>query len=239
MASLDIRESDDYLHIETDDLPALRDAMGAELFSAFCRCFVHADRLTSLIHFVRLLEEHCDSDSVAFSRDLYNITFLAVGTLREYMKAVQLLRGEMHKADCLDKKSPQWQALLEVEKRWEQNREYVKLRDLVGFHVDPNGEIVPRGLDRIGEQDTVTIVMLDKPDAPTANVGHWYRIATEAILDGYGVGLSRDYFEKIFTEVADDMSVSQHLFDLFRQTLIDKGISFEHKRHREQTRRKK
>ncbi len=117
MATVKFLVDEGVLRLEIDDLASFRSTLGEEILSAFCRCFIQADRLTSLMHFVRLLETHCPHESVAVTRDLYTMTWLAVGTLREYGKAIQKLRSTLAKARLFDKNSDEWKQLLEFEKR--------------------------------------------------------------------------------------------------------------------------
>lgn len=151
------------LRLEIDDFASFRSALGEEILSAFCRCFVQADRLTSLAHFTRLLQQHCAPDSVAVTRDLYTMAWFAVGTLREYGKAIQKLRTAFAKGGILEKDSDEWKRLLEFEKRWERDPAYFKLRDLIAFHVDPDDEIIPRGLDELAKKPPVTLLLSQDP----------------------------------------------------------------------------
>jgi len=218
-----------FFRFEIDDFASFRWVLGEELLAAFCRCFVHADRLTSLIHFVRLLEKHCPPDSVAVTRDLHSMSWFAVGTLREYGKAIGTLKSEFVKASIFERDTDEWRRLLELEKRWERDPIYVKLRNQVAFHVDPKNKIIPRGLDELTKRTPVTLFFSDKPGSPTFDHGHWYRLGMETILEGYGLhfegeGIQRSEFSKLFEQVAQDMTVSESLFNLFRKTLERKGI---------------
>jgi hypothetical protein len=210
------------VRIEIDDFAAFRSALGEDVLSAFCRCFVHADRLTSLMHFTRLVFDHCPHDSVAFTRDAYSMAWFAIGTMREYAKAIQKLRSAFNRAGIFDKESAEWERLIEFESRWERDTAYFKLRDLVAFHVDPNDEIIPRGLDELAKKSPVTLFLSDKPDAPTSAHGHWYRLGMEAIFDGY---VPRDDFGRFFTQIPDDLSVSDSLFELFTKTIKRRGTT--------------
>ena len=67
--------------IELRDFKAFQTALGADVLREFSRCFVHADRLTSLISFAYVSGEHHGHDSIAFGRNLQAMVWFTVGTL--------------------------------------------------------------------------------------------------------------------------------------------------------------
>src|SRR5207244_3559242 len=114
---------------------------------AFCRCFAHADRLQSLIGLALLSEKYHGKDSVAFGRDLSTMVWFTVGALRELARAIQSLRGPLHRRGLLEPDSEPWLKLRGLEDRWNGNEFFRKKRDIIAFHIDP--EIVDRGLDEL------------------------------------------------------------------------------------------
>jgi len=206
--------------LEIPDLAAFENQLGEGVLAAFCRCFVHADRLTSLAHFISFLER-CPPDSVAVTRDYYTMAWFSLGTLREYAKGLRELKSACTSTGLLNTAWEEWQALFAFEKRWDGDGKLVKLRSQIAFHVDPDNELIPAGL-RSMRGRTVTVFLSDKPSVIDARFGSWYRLGMEALLDGYGV--PRDDFVEVFKKVAADMSVNNSLYDLFRRILDNRGV---------------
>ncbi len=142
--------------IEARSFSRLRQALGPDVTNAFCRCFVHADRLTSLIGFVFSSEERYGNDSPPFHRDLQTMVWFTVGTLRELALAIRDLRSAMAKRGTLDINAAPWEALREVERRWEDDPFYRSMRNIVAFHVDP--EMTEKGLEALAKQERVVLI---------------------------------------------------------------------------------
>ena len=113
------KEKSDKWKIELKDFPAFRQALGEDVTNAFARCFVHADRLQSLISFAYVSEKYHGRDSVAFGRNLHTMVSFTAGTLRELALAIKDLRSGLAKRGWLKPNSPAWVTLRAVEGRWE------------------------------------------------------------------------------------------------------------------------
>lgn len=59
--------------ITIPDVKAFRERLGKEVTEAFCRCFVHTERLSALGDWIRMLAKHEDPDHVTTSRDMWTI----------------------------------------------------------------------------------------------------------------------------------------------------------------------
>jgi len=105
--------------IELKQFAAFREQLGSDVVNAFCRCFVHADRLQSLISFTYASEQLHGRESVAFTRNLHTMVWFTVGTLRELATAIRDLRAALKKRGLLDVTAEPWVKLIDVEKRWE------------------------------------------------------------------------------------------------------------------------
>jgi hypothetical protein len=126
------------------------------VLSAFCRCFVHVDRLNSLISCMHTSQQFHGRDSVAYARDLNTLVWFTVGTLRELARAIQGLRTALARRGRLDAESAPWVALRDLERRWDNDADYRRMRDQAAFHVDP--EVIERGLNvLIEDEDDVTL----------------------------------------------------------------------------------
>ena len=132
------------------------EVLGHDVLTAFCRCFVHVDRLNSLISCMHTSKQYHGPDSVAYSRDLNTLVWFTVGTLRELARAIQSLRAALATRRRLDPQSAPWVTLRDLERRWDNDDNYRKMRNQAAFHVDP--EVIERGLNILVEaEDDVTL----------------------------------------------------------------------------------
>ena len=127
------------------------EVFGRPVLSAFCRCFVHVDRLNSLISCMHTSQQFHGPNSVAYSRDLNTLVWFTVGTLRELALAIQGLRTALATRGRLDPESAPWVALRDLERRWENEADYRRMRNQVAFHVDP--QVIDRGLNVLVEDE--------------------------------------------------------------------------------------
>lgn len=122
--------------IELLNLRKFDDALGTEVLAAFARCFVHTDRLLSLVSFAYTSDKTYGEKSIAFGRDLHTMVWFTIGTLRELALAIQYLRAELKKKDLLSPEADHWVKLREIEDRWNNDPAFRKMREKAGFHVD-------------------------------------------------------------------------------------------------------
>ena len=133
---------------ELRNLAGFDEQFGRTVLTAFCRCFVHVDRLNSLISCMHTSEQCHGGESVAYARDLDTLAWFTVGTLFELARAIQDLQGALATCDRLDPESAPWVTLRELEQRWRQGV-YPPMRNQVAFHVDE--EVIERGLNELVE----------------------------------------------------------------------------------------
>ena len=132
------------------------EVFGRPVLSAFCRCFVHVDRLNSLISSMHTSQQSHGTNSVAYSRDLNTLVWFTVGTLRELALAIRGLRAALATCGRLDTENAPWVALRNLERRWENDADYRRMRNQAAFQVDP--EVIERGLNVLVEnEDDVTL----------------------------------------------------------------------------------
>ena len=63
-------------------LRSLRDfdeVLGRDVLNAFCRCFVHSDRLDSVISCMHASGKHHGRDAVAYKRDVHTLLWFTIG----------------------------------------------------------------------------------------------------------------------------------------------------------------
>lgn len=133
--------------IELKNFKQFRDALGPDVMNAFCRCFVWADRLASLISFAYVSQNHHGPESVAFNRNLQTMVWFTIGTLRELATAIRDLRSALAKRGMLDPQSAPWIKLRDIEGRWEDDPFYRNMRNVAAFHVDP--DVMEKGLSEL------------------------------------------------------------------------------------------
>ena len=140
---------------EIRNLARFDELFGRSVLTAFCRCFVHVDRLNSLLSCMYTSEKYHGRDSVAHARDLNTLVWFTVGTLRELAQAIQHLRSGLAKCGRLDPEAAPWVTLRDLERRWE-NDVYLRMRNQAAFHVDE--EVIARGVNElVTDEDDVTL----------------------------------------------------------------------------------
>jgi hypothetical protein len=187
--------------------------------NAFCRCFIHADRLTSMVSFAYLSEERYGRDSVAFGRNLHVMVWFTIGTLRELARAINDCRNALAKRGMLDPKSAPWIRLREVEDRWERDPSYRKMRDRAAFHVD--ADVIEAGLrELLADNRDVILCKGDGPKADSSSM----TLGLEAQINGLGMDL--DAYGKFVSTVSGDHSIGDAIQEAFILATRSAGIPF-------------
>lgn len=134
--------------LEISDVARLQKAVTAQVLTAFAMCFLHADRLTSLIGFGYLSGIHYANGSVPRRRDIDTMVWYAAATLRELALAIRFLSSALVKAGLFDNESHPWKALADISHRWEDDKFYREvIRNKIAAHVDKKA--VAAGVDAI------------------------------------------------------------------------------------------
>lgn len=150
-----VQQDDTHWQIELRNPKGFLDLIGRDVMNAFCRCFIHVDRLDSTISCIHTSMQPHGSDSVAHLRNLDTLVWFTVGTLRELAIAIRTLRSALARRHLLDAKSTPWLTLKKLEDRWENDDFYRKVRNTVAFHVDEC--VINRGLDELVAAPHVTL----------------------------------------------------------------------------------
>ena len=173
--------------LELRNLKRFDEVFDRSVLNAFCRCFVHVNRLSSLISCMYTSEQCHGQDSIAYQRDLNTLVWFTVGTLRELARAIQHLRSKLETCKRLDPESDPWITLDDLGQRW-QSSEYRKWRNQVAFHVDE--EVIERGLEALVEsEDNVTLAKGDGPKQVDCRLTLGFLSLQNGLgidLDGYG-----------------------------------------------------
>jgi hypothetical protein len=121
--------------LRTSDLPELLDAIGEPLMTAFCTCFLHADRIVSLVAFFYLSTRKFRKGSIAERRNFLTFAVFLVGTLKELAENLRQLKRELYSRGFLDPTG--WKAGLGRWERWGTTGRVMTVRKKLSFHVDP------------------------------------------------------------------------------------------------------
>ena len=207
--------------IQLKDFGAFRDQLGPDVVNAFCRCFVHADRLQSLTSFAYVSEKYHGKDSVAFTRNLHTMVWFTVGTLRELAFAIKDLRSSLVKRGLLDVNSAPWVKLREVEDRWDGEAFFREKRNTIAFHVDK--DVVEAGLEvlvRDEKQDEVFLSQGDGKHADSTSL----TLGLQALFNGTGMDL--DQYRTFAGKVGDDHGIGTQIQEAFILAVNAAGIPF-------------
>ena len=172
------------------------EALGRDVLNAFCRCFVHAGRLDSAISCMYTSEQHNGRDSIAYKRDVHTLLWFTIGTLRELAKAIRRLRSALAKRQLLDHESAPWVALSKLEKQWEDDASFRKMRDKIAFHVDK--DVVDKGLDALSKTPYVALAQGQGPKS----IDSWLPLGFLALHNGLGMDLDRygEFVDVVMTD---------------------------------------
>lgn len=204
--------------IELRNYKELEQLIGRDVVNAFCRCFVHADRLTSTISCIHASLSLNGRDSVRFERDLNSMVWFTIGTLREFARALGALRAALKRSGRLDITTASWIRLRELEDRWERNEFYRKKRDIAAFHLD--SDVIDVGLDAlITDQTDVTLVVGDGREQVKT------QLALGFLALHNGLGLDIDGYREFVEIVRDDQNaVAEAIQTVFMNVAEAAGI---------------
>lgn len=216
MLSITHDSDTDRWRLSTTDLSSLTSQLGKEVVIGFARCFLHADRITSLISMAQTSETKNGADSVAFERDLSTVVWFVAGTLREMAISIRALRSALAKNELLAPDTPAWRELRAVESRWEDQKLYRDLRNLVAFHIDE--EIVRIGLESM--ESLGNVVFVEGESELTSDLT--LKLGLETIYQG--LELSLDQFVEFLEAVGDDQLVAITIQQAFVDLIQSEGI---------------
>ncbi len=143
-----VAHSSDGRHwVEIQNFARLRDAIGPGILRAFCECFVGTDHLRSLTHLITLNASSPESGT-AGDRNLVSAALLACGITREIARTLEKLRRLGIRGMLRD--AADWDELEPLSKRWEQDEQFRRIRDKLGFHFDDD-ELFDKGIEGVCE----------------------------------------------------------------------------------------
>lgn len=193
--------------IEMRGFEACLGILGRDVMREFCRCFIHADRVTSLTSAGYLSYKHYKQPSTGLDRNIQTTLWFAIGTFRELSLALADLRTAVTAKGWYRPEDEHWARLYEVESRWKDDAFFRKWRSKVSFHVDRR--MVERGLVKLAEEETV---VLGEGQGGHMD-GGWLNLGLEALLAGAEIEYSE--LERLFEAASQDHNVAlaiQHAF---------------------------
>lgn len=209
----------DSFSIRVSDLSKLRARIGQEVFDCFYRCFIQADRLTSLVSFAYLSMDRFGKDSIAYKRDGLTGIWFITGTLKELGLDLGDLRAALVKAGRWDKAS--WGQTLQKWENWSNTPSVSALRNEAAFHLDRDRLTV--GIGKASDQD----VFIYKSDTLNNRDG-WFENATEVLLAGLQTQISAKQIqidlEFIIKNMGDYLAFGHSLADEFIRVMKTVGV---------------
>ena len=109
-----VEEASGRWKIELVNFQKFEEVLTRDVLNAFCRCFVHSDRLASTATCIDASEQIHGTDSIVFRRDFLTMMWFTIGTLRELALALKALRSALKKQGLLDSGSAPWFLPLKV-----------------------------------------------------------------------------------------------------------------------------
>lgn len=128
--------------VRTSDLSGLIEVLGEDLVTAFCTCFVHADRIVSLIAFFHLSRRQFRKGSIAERRNFLTFAAFVIGTLKEAAENLVDLKMALRSRGLFDLDA--WKKELGKWEKWGTTGSIATARKKLAFHVDR--DFVARGL---------------------------------------------------------------------------------------------
>ena len=210
--------------IELKNFPEIEIALGREVLNAFCRCFVHSDRLTSTISCIYASEQHHGRDSTAHGRDHVSMVWFSIGTLRELALAIRDTRAALAKRNWLEADSKHWATLRELEERWENDEFFRTMRNVAAFHVD--SEVIDKGLDELVKNQVIELA----EGQGDKNIDSTLSLGALALHNGLEMSLD-DYGAFIKTASIDHLAVAEAVQSAFARAAEAAGVRLDNGRN--------
>ncbi len=201
---LETREAEGW-QLRTSDLPALARTLGEELLVSFCRAFVWADRITSLLAFFHLSLKEFPKGSPGERRNFLTYYPLLASSLKELSLALGSLKIQQRRADIWDEQA--WSALAEIQ-RFGEDGFNSRVRNAMGFHLD--AELMADGLMENASADEAQVVFEGEEDGKQQRA--WFPLGHLALLAGLKV---------------DEKRLSAAFDAAFRLMVVDKPLEDE------------
>ncbi len=167
--------------LRTSGLASFIAAFGEDLLVQYCRCYIHSDRLESLVSMLHSSLEKQGTKSAASFRLYLTFQTFVVGTLFETVTALNALREALESRGIFDE--TEWKNGPQKWLEWSYRTSWAgKVRKKAAFHVDPDW--IREGLAALAQGDPgYSIIVADSQKARDS----YMQLAHEAMLAGAGV----------------------------------------------------
>jgi hypothetical protein len=205
---------DETWQLRTSDFADFRSIFGERLLTLFCRCFIHADRIISLVFMLKRTLDEYTSDSVPGRRNFLSFFSFAAGTLKEYGLALENLRTELVRGDLWD--AEEWNASLKRWEDWANDKDHSAVRNEMAFHID--ADLIEKGLSSLATPSSRVLFR----GQGGKNQDAWSEIAADSVLEGLRQSLGD--LEATIESPSTLLDVHKDLQTLFVKVLERKGL---------------
>ena len=137
----------------------LSDAYGPRIVANLLRVMAGANRLCSVLHLLKLLNEQASRESVSYERDLYFLAMLSFGYLKEVAEAIGGLEEAGIKRKLLEA-GEAWTKMQLLKREWEAGSGK-GVRDDIVFHLGWTNESANVVADDARSGQTLTLMQMD------------------------------------------------------------------------------
>jgi hypothetical protein len=200
------------------DRRRLISALGAPLVSAFCRCFIHSDRLSALLSFALLTGKAYGAESATFTRNVDTMFWFAIGTICEFEIAIDALVNALRKAQIDPFRLKGWPSVQGLQ-RWSKDRLPRRIRDEVAFHVDPKN--IEKGVRELADASDAWLFAAGDDEQGTVGRLH-LDFGRAPLLKGLAVEIDEGFVRSVQEHQG---RVPVALQEMFFDALSKKGIA--------------
>jgi len=173
------KDNNDFMELRASNLSNFTTIFGEDLLTAFCCCYIQADRLTSLVYFIHTANEY-ENNFIASRRNEHTFLFLVFGILKELKESLSLLNTHLVKKNVFDKEV--WEKGLGRWLEYAKKEVLIKLRNKAGFHI--NFDQMQKGLKKvISSHNEFSILEWEKGNGRNG-------LAIEALLQGTDLSMN-------------------------------------------------
>jgi hypothetical protein len=201
--------------LRTSDLAAFRRKLGSGVLEAFCACYIHADRLNSLITMFHVSLEKFGRETVFSKRNYMAFYAFVVGALKELSLDLVKLRVALKEAGLLDEEA--WKAGLQQWQVWGNREDMSDVRNKMAFHVNPDW--IRGGVDSACASGIGGLIYAGDEHHLKDS---WFRLAHEVWLEG--AKLKHGDLETLLGAPREFLGVHDDLDKAFASTLNKAGL---------------
>jgi len=211
---LELRD-DGTQQLRTNDLAAFTIAFGADLLNRFCACYLLADRLKTIYHFLQSVLPAAKVHTPAGRRDFLTLYAFAASTLKELSLRLGDLRSALVQQGLWERTS--WRKHLQRWEDWGQDSVNSDVRNQLATHVDL--EVLQAGLAALQPADGPAVITegIEKAAETWCALSHYCLVAA--------LGLKDEDVSGVICSTAELLDPGEGLDDQFLHVLDRRGLS--------------